>query len=503
MANRAPQSTTPWGGRHPPSATRPSQQQDMAASQPMLWARRTAAIFSINDCACEGVLAAPRIDRDALPMTGLPILEANPETLVIPLHPGYWLLFAPTAPQGPVVLNDEGYRRWQAFARQPQPPSQPFDWNLWQAALLWPSGQMPPPPQEHPRGLTAWLAVTQACNLACPMCYVSKRARVMPLAVAEAALQRLTQQARAQGWRRLKLKYAGGEPTLAWRRLQQIHARAVALAQASGLDLEAVLLTNGTRLTAERVAWLQAQGLRVALSLDGVGTVHDRLRPARDGQSAFQRLAHAVDTLLLPAGIRPSITITVSRWNAGHVAETLAWVLERDLPFSINFYRQPWNTTAPADLQLEEEAILAGMRDAFRVLEDLLPTWPFIDGLLDRGTGLPHSYACGVGRSYLVITPEGQVAPCHMRQDTTLGSVTTFTLEDLQHSPIPAVSVDDKPDCRTCPFRYLCAGGCPLETYRQHGRWDQRNPNCAIYRALYPEVLRLEGLRLLKVHGLT
>jgi uncharacterized protein len=32
------------------------------------------------------------------------------------------------------------------------------------------------------------------------------------------------------------------------------------------------------------------------------------------------------------------------------------------------------------------------------------------------------------------------------------------------------------------------------------GRSDVKSPYCNVYKALYPEVLRLEGLRLLKWH---
>ncbi len=46
-----------------------------------------------------------------------------------------------------------------------------------------------------------------------------------------------------------------------------------------------------------------------------------------------------------------------------------------------------------------------------------------------------------------------------------------------------------------------CAGGCPALTYRVTGRFDVRSPNCRIYQALFPEVLRLEGLRLLQYAG--
>ncbi len=473
-----------------------------AASPPGLWSRRVMAPSFENDCACATAPAVP-LAPPLQTRVSLPALQAAPDALVIPLRPGYRLLFVPTAPQGPVVLNDEGYLRWQAFARQPQPPSQPFDWHLWAAGLIWPEGQPPPRPQDIPTMLTVWLHLTDACNLDCPYCYVQKRPHHMSVEVAEQALTRLSLQARERGFRRLKLKYAGGEPTLVWKRLQAIHQRAVQRVREAGLELEAVLLTNGTRLNAARVRWLQEQGIRVALSLDGLGPLHDRLRPAHDGQSAFQRLAHAVDDILLPLGLRPSITITVTRWNAGALAETLSWVLERDLPFSLNFYRPPWNILSSDDLRLETQALIDGMRAAFQVLEQHLPTWPFLDGLMDRGTGLPHRHACGVGHSYLVVTPEGQVAPCHMRLDMPLGSAAAFHLHRLSQGPIRNLPVEQRDaDCRTCPFRYLCAGGCPLEAFRYSGRWDGPNPYCTVYRTLYPAALRLEGLRLLKVHGL-
>ena len=58
--------------------------------------------------------------------------------------------------------------------------------------------------------------------------------------------------------------------------------------------------------------------------------------------------------------------------------------------------------------------------------------------------------------------------------------------------------VDEKEECAECKWRYWCGGGCPLQAYRATGRYDVKSPNCDIYKALYPEVVRLEGLRLLK-----
>ena len=71
----------------------------------------------------------------------------------------------------------------------------------------------------------------------------------------------------------------------------------------------------------------------------------------------------------------------------------------------------------------------------------------------------------------------------------------------LQGHPTKALlnlPVEQKVHCSRCVFRSYCAGGCPLEAYRYSGRWDAPSPNCAIYQALIPAALRLEGLRLLR-----
>jgi uncharacterized protein len=64
---------------------------------------------------------------------------------------------------------------------------------------------------------------------------------------------------------------------------------------------------------------------------------------------------------------------------------------------------------------------------------------------------------------------------------------------------IQNLSVEAKEGCRSCEWKYWCTGGCPALTYRATGRYDVKSPNCRIYKALYPEMLRLEGLRLLKL----
>jgi uncharacterized protein len=106
-----------------------------------------------------------------------------------------------------------------------------------------------------------------------------------------------------------------------------------------------------------------------------------------------------------------------------------------------------------------------------------------------------------VGQNYLVFDQNGQVAQCqmHIRKPiTNAHAADPLAVIYSDKVGIQNISVEEKDDCKTCKWKFWCAGGCPLETFQATGRYDVKSPNCNIYKALFPEVLRLEGLRLLK-----
>jgi uncharacterized protein len=400
------------------------------------------------------------------------------------------------------VLNAEAWERWQAF-HAPQSLTQPVDRELVAQRLLLPHGRPPQPAAASPETLTAWLHVTNACNLDCPYCYVRKSSEMMSAAIGLEAVEAIFRTALKHGFRRVKLKYAGGEATLHFRLLRQLHHRAVQLAEETGLSLTEVVLSNGVHLRHEDAQWLRDEGIKLMISLDGVGELHDRLRPLKKGGATFERVAHTIDAIILPLGMRPDISMTVTGVNAHGAADVARWaLLERDLPLSFNFYRQNLLSATRAELALEETAIIDGLLAAYAVIETNLPTRPFFNGLLDRVQAEAHAHTCGVGLSYMVITHIGQLAQCQMHLDQPAApNLIGELLPILAAAPIQNLSVDQKNGCRSCEYRYRCSGGCPLETYRATGRWDVQSPNCNIYKTLLPAALRLEGLRLMKTHG--
>ncbi len=411
---------------------------------------------------------------------------------------------SPYAPTGPVVLGGASWQRWQAF-RTPAALRDDTDRQLVALALLEPLGAMPLLCAGAPDTLTAWLHVTNACNLDCPYCYVRKSSDRMSLETGRRAVEAVFRTAAARGFSRVTLKYAGGEATLHFALVRALHDHAAALAASTGIGLREVVLSNGVRLRPADADWLAATGVKLMLSLDGVGEDHNRLRPLRrrDGFDTFAAVEHTVDHVLRPRGIRPDVSMTVTGLNAHAAADVARWaMIERGLPTGFSFYRPNLLTGGRAELAIEQQALIDGMLAAYRVIEADLPDWPFFNGLLDRVAGEAHTHTCGVGQSYLVISHTGALAQCQMHLGQPVQAhLDGDLLAAVAAGPLLNLPVAQKSGCRDCQYRYRCAGGCPLETFRATGRWDVQSPNCALYKALLPAALRLEGLRLMKIHG--
>jgi uncharacterized protein len=349
--------------------------------------------------------------------------------------------------------------------------------------------------------LDAWLHLTDCCNLRCDYCYLPHVREDMSPETGCAAIDATFRSAVANGFKQVKFKYAGGEPLLRYPLILELHGYAKQLADKHGLLLEEVVLSNGTLLTAEMVETLKSLGIRLMISLDGFGAYHDSHRPYAGGRGSFADVAESID-IAIAHGLKPNISVTVSSRTAEGLPEIMAWIIERELPFSLNFYRENELSASHDDMCLDEQKIINGMLAAFKVIEDNLPRRSFLGGIIDRANlSASHTHTCGVGQNYLVFDQNGQVAKCqmHIRKPITDVHVADpLAVIRADQIGIQNLSVEEKEGCKSCEWKHWCAGGCPLETHRVAGRYDVKSPNCNIYKALFPEALRLEGLRLLK-----
>jgi len=488
-----------------------SEKYDMGAAGPVVLAERSPATsptkkteyaFQCGNCACpdDGYqIVGPPTDFDR----PLQIAWTHMQSL----GSGTTLHFNPLRGQGVAVLNATAEALRLRFVRPQKIGDLGDDSSTQRAAMAMAElgvlegvDALATKAQGRSTSLSVWMHVTNDCNLRCDYCYVRKSDEDMSVTVGRDAVDAVFRSARRGGFARIKLKFAGGEATLNLKRVLDIHGYAKTVSERLGIPVDASILSNGVSIGPRTMEAIERGGIALAISLDGIGDVHDSQRKLVNGGGSFHQVNRTVDRLI-SRGIRPFISITLSGRNADGLADVVDYVATRELPFNINFYRDNDCSSSLKDLRLEDDKIIAAMTAGMAVLEGKLPEHSLLGILVDRAVfDRPHDKPCGVGENYLVVDHRGNVSKCQMeieRPVTTIWADDPLSMIRADQIGTLNPSVDEKEGCRSCEWRYWCAGGCPAAAFRATGRYDIKSPYCRIYKAVYPQLLRLEGLRLL------
>jgi uncharacterized protein len=419
----------------------------------------------------------------------------------------HYLAFNPLGTKGVVVFNQAVYELLEKF-KLPQPLSASLTAEeieiinqLLVLELLVTENVIFQAKSKSPEVLTVWLHVTNACNLRCSYCYINKTADPMQVDTGKQSINAIFRSALAGNFRKIKIKYAGGEATLNFGLVIALHDYATDLAKENNLVLEGVVLSNGVAINARMITELKTRNLSLMVSLDGIGEFHDKQRPFVNGRGSFAYIEQTLDRLA-SYDLKPCISITISNQNLAGLPFLIEYLLLRELPFKLNLYRENDCVGEYEDLRYQQLELITALQNTFQKIAEYLPPYSLLEALLDLGRlDKPHAKPCGVGDSYMVINQNGGVTKCHMEMDKPLTNILhknplKVLIEDTQGIQNPVVT--SKEGCKDCTWRFWCAGGCPALTYRVTKRFDVQSPNCNVYKAIFPEVLKLEALRLLK-----
>jgi len=330
------------------------------------------------------------------------------------------------------------------------------------------------PPTEVPiRALS--LAVAQKCNLGCTYCYAQQGdfgapPRDMSLETALAAVNVLLRDAKPG--ERANLAFLGGEPLANRPVIRAASEYARSVARERGVQVTYSITTNGTLLSPCDAAFFEEFGFAVTISIDGVGDVHDRLRPFKGGRGSFQAVIARTESLLaIQRSMQVSARVTVTPRNL-HLRETLDYLI--DLGFhSVGFSPMLSSPTGQDQMGRQELAVMleqmvdCGDEFQSRVIEGA--RYPFLNLVsalreIHRGTHRP--YPCGAGAGYMGVSADGGLSACHRFVEDASGAMGNL-YEGVdrikQNAWLGARHVHRQEPCRKCWARYLCGGGCHHE----------------------------------------
>lgn len=247
---------------------------------------------------------------------------------------------------------------------------------------------------------------------------------------------------------------------------------------------------------------LKKEGVRVAVSLDGLGKFNDN-RVFPSGKSSFEFVEKGINNLI-NSKVPFNVSTTITSKNVENIPALTKWLLNKKIPFSFNFYRE--NPFVQEKLEGNDLKLIKYLKKSYELIAKNPPEYPVISSLLDRvNFNKPHVHTCGMGHSYIIVRHNGTLHACQMTLEKPIGSIDDEDLIEtmqkgnfIQPQSIQKIGVEGKNPCSNCQWRYVCCGGCPLLSFKLKGSYTTSSPYCLVYKTLIPELLKLEAKRLIK-----
>lgn len=328
--------------------------------------------------------------------------------------------------------------------------------------------------------VVAW-NLTQRCNLACAHCYIAAG----PWHAAGGELT--TDEVRRISDEILALNpspmfvLSGGEPLLRTD-LEDIARHA----KRGGATV--VVGTNGTGLTASRIASLQEAGVSgVAISVDSLNErYHDRFR---HGDGALGDTLSAVERMRA-ARLDFLVQTTVTRGNRDELPAIADWAAEHGaVCFNVYFLVETGRGEGMRGLAPEEnEEVLAGLVDLGRRYRGRMMVRSKCEPQIMRHVHaadpesplLHYATRCPCGIQYCRITPEGKVTPCPYLPAEAGDLRRQGFAEVWNGSPVFRALREGELEgrCGRCEYRAVC-GGCRARAWAGGGGLLGTDESCA------------------------
>ena len=308
---------------------------------------------------------------------------------------------------------------------------------------------------------------TTSCNFACPYCFeYSHHGKTMTDEVENKIIDFIKSQS---GVKELNVTWFGGEPLLAFNRIESLTSKLLAL----DLNYTAGIITNGYLMTKEIACNFDRLKIsRVQITLDGPEDSHNRRRFLKNGGSTFKKIINSIDTLIKCAPtVKVLIRVNIDEENADAFLPLYDNLMER-FEGKVSIY--PAFTGDSTD---KGTTCLFNKQQQQSFMFDIFQK---------RGLNLVGFYPtmfrseCAVrGQRSYIIGPEGELYSCWNNvgnPDKIYGFVDgKLTNEhELLKFKVTADALENA-ECQKCLLYPVCSGGCPYERIKRYENGE--NPN--------------------------
>jgi uncharacterized protein len=335
------------------------------------------------------------------------------------------------------------------------------------------------PPFDH---LVIMLA--GGCNMGCSYCF-EKHVPIYQnpnLMTRERADEVLAWFFRHHEGSRAHIQLYGGEPLLNWPVLVYVVEKVEAWAEQNRFELTKYLITNGTLLAADRIAFLKAHRVSVQVSVDGDAETHDRFRVLKSGKPTMERIRPNIDELVhQEADFNLRAVLTSGQLDPRVVTDGLLSHGAKKVSFEVVATDDEVASLSERDWHVFHEKFDAFLSNPYSTWEELPAD---VQTMIIRICQHEHvSYGCGAGVNEVTVSPDGSIYECQRIYRTPYSHISHDKSPTELNSKLLTM-VDDRPICNTCWARYLCGGGCMHQSHVGHGSDDPLPHFCRMERRL-------------------
>jgi len=348
---------------------------------------------------------------------------------------------------------------------------------------------------------TAWLHITNQCNLRCTYCYVEKTGARMDKKMGEKVIRRLIDSAKKHKFKEIRINFSGGECLLEFKLIKHLIDYSKKLGKKSKIKFSFLLLSNGILITKEIAEYTKKNKIMIRISLDGMKKYNDKGRVFSNGKGSFDFIVRGI-RIMQKVKASYFVGVTVTDSNVDGLYLLTKFFIKEQIPFSLNLVREH-SLTDFTEISNNHKKLIRIFKKVFRYIGRNLDKKVMIVNTFFETLNLlePNTVVCGAGKSLVAINPQGKLTTCQMSLDRLIGSIDDDIIKTVRDKNIfkpHDLSVLDKKQCRKCMWRYICAGGCPMLVKNTYRRDDVASPNCDIYKALIPEMLKLKAKQIIR-----
>ena len=337
---------------------------------------------------------------------------------------------------------------------------------------------------------SAFLNVTQKCNLACKYCFVCQQPKEIDYKTAQDAAKFLARNA-FQNNKTPLINFFGGEPMLRYEDI--IKPLILWIRETYGNKYELSLTTNGTLLNEEIMTFFDENNIGMLFSVDGDKKTQDINRPYHSGKGSFDDLEKVIDLVIKH---RPYMTFraTIDPPTHKELYKNYQFAISKGYTncfFIPNIFRD-WEEKELNELDGELEKIhdyyVKELKEgrkpmSFSHFDEAKATIVRISRLKDGdfredGKGLPACGRCGLGAvSFAAIGVTGNIYTCQemvenpdVGDEFLIGNIYDGVDDEKRLAVANSFDTQNvvcsrKEFCDDCIKRRVCDGGCSINNF--------------------------------------